>query len=53
MTTDFEISNNNKPDVNYYWGAKEIDSEGVNRWDPDDVGQIIWNEEFDPSTEES
>lgn len=53
MTTKFEVSNQNKPDVEFYWGAKGIDKEGVNQWDPEEIGKTIWDDEFDPSSEEA
>ena len=53
MLSKFEFSNANKPDVNFFWGPSGIDVQGVNRWDPDQIGVIIWNEKFDPSPEEA
>ena len=53
MTSDFEISNNNKPDVYFFWGAKDIITDKVNRWDPEDIGEIVWDDEFDPTSEAS
>jgi hypothetical protein len=53
MTSDFEISNLNKPEINFYWGTKEIITDDVNRWDPEDIGELVWDDEFDPSSEEA
>lgn len=53
MLTNFEFSNANKPDINFFWGAASIDKKQVNKWDPDDIGELVWNDEFDPSSEEA
>jgi len=29
------------------WGAKEINREGENMWDPEFIGEIVYNPQFD------
>jgi hypothetical protein len=53
MLSNFEFSTANKPDINFFWGASGINKEGINRWDPDQIGELLWNEKFDPSSEEA
>ena len=32
--------------VNLNWGVKDLDRQGVSSWDPEDVGTLIWDENF-------
>jgi protein dispatched 1 len=33
-------------EVNFIWGVKDLNRNGVGRWDPDDLGTLIYDEEF-------
>lgn len=37
--------------VRFLWGVKGIDRKGVGQWDSSDFGQIIWDNDFDMSSE--
>ena len=39
--------------VNLNWGVKDLDREGVSTWDPEDVGTLIWDENFTVTPEEN
>ena len=31
------------------WGIDSIDRDGTNHWDPEDLGTVIWDNDFDLS----
>jgi hypothetical protein len=33
----------------FAWGIKGINDTGINVWDPDRFGSVIWDDEFDPT----
>jgi len=37
--------------IDIFWGVKDIDREKVNKWDPFYVGEVIWDDSFDLSSE--
>ena len=39
--------------VNLNWGVKDLDREGVSTWDPEDVGKLIWDENFTMTPKEN
>jgi hypothetical protein len=40
-------------DITIYWGVKGINKEGIDQWNPKDMGKIRWDMEFDISLETS
>ena len=40
-------------EINLVWGTQDINREGENMWDPEFIGQIVFNEEFDLTRVES
>lgn len=42
-----------KLSVEVMWGVKDKDDSNAAMWDPDDLGEIIWDDEFDMSPEDS
>ena len=32
--------------VHLNWGVKDLDREGVSSWDPEDVGKLVWDDNF-------
>lgn len=39
--------------VNVYWGIKSINRENVDRWNPEDIGDAVLDDEFDLSSIEA
>ena len=39
--------------VNIVWGVKGLDRSSVGLWDPAELGELIWNDEFDISPAEN
>ena len=35
--------------VNIYWGVKNLDTSKQNKWDPEYIGEVIWDSDFDLS----
>ena len=33
--------------VSIVWGVKSLDRSSVGLWDPEELGELIWNDEFD------
>jgi protein dispatched 1 len=50
MSDEFPEDNAGFDDVTIFWGTKDIDRTGESKWDPDFIGQLLWDEEFDMST---
>jgi hypothetical protein len=42
-----------KIELQLVWGLKDIDRTGENRWNPEFVGKLIFDDEFNPATVES
>jgi hypothetical protein len=53
MLSSFEFTTANKPDINFFWGTSGIDDDGINNWDPEQIGVLLWNDGFDPSSEDA
>jgi hypothetical protein len=34
-------------EINLVWGTKDINREGENMWNPEFIGEVVFNEEFD------
>jgi hypothetical protein len=34
-------------EINLVWGTKDINREGENMWNPEFIGDVVFNEEFD------
>lgn len=43
----------NRIDVIMYQGTKEIDDSKVGKWDSEDMGKVVWDEEFNLSPKEN
>ena len=41
--------NDNLLNINMVWGIDSIDRDGTNHWDPEDLGTVIWDNDFDLS----
>lgn len=39
--------------VSIYFGIKDINKEKVSMWDPEDLGEIIYDDDFDMTSEEA
>lgn len=50
MSKEFPASDESYVDVTVFWGVKDIDREGENQWDPEFIGEVIWDDKFDMST---
>lgn len=53
---DFHISSVDRSvtlNVFYYFGLKDIDREGISKWDAEDRGKLIYDEDFDLSPPEN
>lgn len=50
MSEEFPASGDSYADAFIFWGAKDIDREGENQWDPEFIGELLWDETFDMST---
>jgi len=35
------------------WGVKDLDRSDVGLWDPEDLGELVWDEGFTVSPEEN
>jgi predicted RND superfamily exporter protein len=46
-------SGTNSIRVSIYFGIKDINKEKVSMWDPEDLGEIIYDDDFDMSSEEA
>ena len=46
-------SNANSIRVSMYFGVKDINKEQVSMWDPDDLGEVIFDDDFDMTSEEA
>ena len=33
--------------VSMVWGVKDLDRSNVSLWDPNDIGELVWDDEFD------
>ncbi len=33
------------------WGLQDIDKEGVGKWNPEEIGTIVWDDNFDLAPE--
>ena len=33
--------------VNLVWGVKDLDRSDVGLWDPDELGELVWDDDFD------
>lgn len=55
MRYDFHMAGNSDTGikVNQYWGVKDIDKSDVGAWDPTDLGEIEWDNDFDLSPEDN
>ena len=38
-------------EVSIFWGVRGVDRSGTDRWDPTDIGKIIWDDDFDLTPE--
>ena len=43
MTDDEEKENY---EVSIVWGVKDLDRSSVSLWNPDEMGELIWDEDF-------
>lgn len=43
--------NDNTIQVNFIWGVAGVDNDDTDRWDPSDLGTVIWDDNFDMSSE--
>ena len=32
--------------VNVNFGVKDLDRDGVSSWDPEDIGKLVWDDDF-------
>ena len=39
--------------VSIVWGIKDLDRSDVGLWDPDELGELVWDDEFDISPPEN
>ena len=39
--------------VSIVWGVKDLDRSSVGLWDPEEIGELVWDEEFDISPAEN
>ena len=53
MSTEFPADNEGYADVTIFFGTKDIDREGESAWDPDFIGELIWDEKLNVATEAS
>lgn len=37
-------------DVVVYWGVRDLSTDGVDKWNPEDLGKVIMDEKFDLSS---
>ena len=51
VETNFPVGAIVELNVDVYWGVKGINKDKVVRWNPDYVGEVIWDETFDISSE--
>lgn len=35
--------------VNIYWGVKDLDNSKATKWDPEYIGEVVWDDLFDLS----
>lgn len=53
MSDEFPADAEGYSDVTIFWGTNDIDREGETPWDPDFIGELLWDEKFDMSTVEA
>lgn len=53
MADEFPADNEGFSSVTIFWGTKDIDREGETKWDPDFIGDLIWDESFNMAHEDS
>lgn len=53
MSTEFPAPTNRRPTASIFWGVKDIDRTGESQWDPEFVGEPIFDPTFDITTKES
>ena len=39
--------------VSVVWGVKDLDRSEVGLWDPEDIGSLVWDDDFDIVPEEN
>ena len=39
--------------VSIVWGVKDLDRSNVGLWDPEDLGELVWDDEFDVAPAEN
>lgn len=37
--------------VNVFWGVKSLDHSSTSNWDSENVGEVVWDDSFDISSE--
>ena len=45
--------NDNLLNLNLIWGVKSTDRDGTNHWDPEDLGTIVWDDDFNLSDQDA
>lgn len=53
MEDDFITTSNSAIRVSIFWGVKDIKKGKVNRWDPADLGEVVFDEDFDLTPKEA
>ena len=53
MEDDFVTADNSAIRVAIFWGVKGINKDNTDRWDPSDLGEVIFDDKFDLSPVEA
>lgn len=46
LRDNFDVITTDIPDVNIFWGTKEIDKSKVKTFDAEYIGELVWDETF-------
>ena len=54
MNEDFYTGENDiSIEIEIFWGVDKIDKDDIDRWDPEDLGKMKWDDNFNMALESS
>lgn len=55
IVNDFNSSGDtdNGVKVYHFFGGKEMDTDGIGRWEASNLGKVVWDDSFDLSPEDN